>query len=921
MQNLIKSNGAEQKLFVRFFPIALLLLCFAIAGLYSAASFQAKAKGFLPGIEPIDGIALLLGLTTTVLACFGYVKAKQAGSSQKRTHEKIASILESIQDGFFAVDRNWNFTYVNGEAKRMWGMEGAELTGLNLWKVHANARGTEFERQNNRALREQIAVQYEEYYPAHGIWYEVKVYPTTEGLSLYFRDVTERRAARETLKRSEKALHDAQELTHTGSWEADLVTDSAHCSPEIYRIYGMEPNGAKIALNKALELIHPDDREKAIQVYRDAKQNGVSYKMQHRIILPDGEVRHVETRCHVTMENGAALRMAGTVQDITERKRAEERFETLFEQSSDAHMLLDETGIIACNNAAITLLDCKDKQELLAAHPAALSPEFQPDGRPSHDKAMEMDALAHQQGHHRFEWTHRKTNGETFPVEVSLTPVVLNEKPTLLVVLHDLTERKRAEEALRQSHAKLAALLEAIPDILYRVNCDGICVDYIAENKTHNYYTAEQCVGKHLSAILPDVARLTFAAIAKARETRTTQITEYVITVQGELRYREARIVAQADEEALVMVRDITARRMAEQQFDRLNRQNQLLLESIGEGVYGIDLEGRATFVNPAAEVLLGYAADEMLNRNMRALLHHTKADGSPYPVTDCPIYRAMSRDEVFCCAEEVFWRKDGSSFAVEYIGTPIKEAETVVGMVVSFRDITERKRMEVQIEQQILQMNEYRVELEYQKTELETAIGQLELLATTDGLTGLNNHRHFQTRFADAFQRADRYGNVLRDSERGNGVGRNDSFQRADRYGNVLSVLILDVDHFKQFNDTFGHPAGDQTLKTVANVLMMTARTTDVVARYGGEEFAVILPETDAQGALEAAERFRAAVEAQEWPRRSVTVSIGVATWNLTTETPADLLQQADNALYASKRAGRNRATHFTNLPALIAA
>ena len=893
MQNFIPLLQPRRSVIVRLLFIALFFLFFLIGALYQSASFQRSANHFLPQIEPIDLIALLLGLTTTVLFCFGSLKAKQAAVSQQQAHEKITNILESLQDGFFAVDKKWNFTYVNGQSKRTWGMEDVDLIGKNLWEVHSAARGTEFERQNTRALREQIAIQYEEFYPLHGIWYEVRVFPTPEGLSIYSRDVTAARAAKEALERSEQAYRDAQEIAHMGNWELDMVTGTGYSSPQIYQIYGLSPDEAPITLEKALERVHPDDRENTRRDYEGAAQRGISFEAQRRLLLPKGELRHIETRCHVAWKDGAIVGLSGTVQDVTERRRAEERFETLFEHSSDAHLLFDEAGIIDCNNAAVAMLRCQSKTEVLSLHPAALSPTYQPDGRLSLEKCVEMDDIARQQGRHRFEWMHRKMDGEVFPVEVSLTPVVLNERPALLVVWHDLTERNRAEEELRQSHAKLAALIEGLPDILYRINRNGICVDYIAHNKEHARYHAQECVGRHLAEVLPpEVARLMRDAVQKTLATKTPQLAEYILTVQSETRYREARIVAQSADEALIIVRDITDRRMAEQQFERLNRQNQLLLQSIGEGVYGIDLRGEATFVNPAAAVLLGYAADEMLNRDMHALLHHTKAGGAAYLVTECPIYRAMRAGEVCRSSDEVFWRRDGTSFAVEYIGTPIREAGVVVGMVVSFQDITERKTMESRIEQQFLQMNEYSVALEYQKTELEAANRQLECLATTDGLTGLNNHRHFQTRFAEAFQ-------------------------MASRYHNILSVLLLDVDHFKQFNDTFGHPAGDQTLKTVANSLTIAARNTDFVARYGGEEFAVILPETDAQGALEAAERFRSAVESQEWPLRSVTVSIGAATWNLATETPPMMLEQADNALYASKRSGRNCATHWANLPA----
>ena len=837
--------------------------------------------------------AALAALSAAIIAALGWGcwRIRQANRRQKQASEKIANVLESVRDGFFAVDRNWNFVYVNGEAKRMWGMEGAELIGQNLWEVHSDACGTEFERQNNRALSEQIVVQYEEYYPTHGIWYEVKVFPTAEGLSLYFRDVTSARGAAQALKRSEKALQDAQELAHIGSWEADLVADATYCSPEVYRIYGMEDLGAaRITLERVMERIYPEDREKALRVFKAARNEGTSYEMEYRIVLPTGELRHVETRGQVAVENGVPVRMAGTVQDVTDRKRAEERFAALFEQAADPHFLLDGTGIIDCNAAAIATLGCESKAELLSLHPAVFSPHHQPDGRLSKEKAAEMDALAHRNGSHRFEWTHRNKKGKNFPVEVILTPITLKDKSVLLAVTRDLTERKRAEEELRQSHAKLAALLVAIPDILFRINRDGVCIDFIADRKQHTLYTAEQCVGRHLREVLPsEVAQLMQDTITRALETKSVQSVEYTLAVKGQPRYREARITAQSEDEALIIVRDVTDRKNMERRLDAVNRQNALLLESVGEGIYGIDLQGNGTFANPAAEKLLGYTAAEMIGQNIHALIHYARADGSPYPATECPIYRAMRGSEIFRNDDEVFWRKEGASFPVECFGAPIQENGQTIGMVVCFSDITARKMLEEQIEEQMLTMNEYSVELEFQKAELQNANARLETLATTDGLTGLKNHREFQRLFAE-------------------------EFERCARYGLLFSVLLLDIDHFKQFNDTFGHPSGDRALKQVAGALTLAARTSDRVARYGGEEFAIILPTTDAQGAMEAAERFRAAVERQEWVERPVTVSIGVATWNLEAESPAALLQQADTALYASKRAGRNRATHYAD-------
>ena len=131
-------------------------------------------------------------------------------------------------------------------------------------------------------------------------------------------------------------------------------------------------------------------------------------------------------------------------------------------------------------------------------------------------------------------------------------------------------------------------------------------------------------------------------------------------------------------------------------------------------------------------------------------------------------------------------------------------------------------------------------------------------------------------------------------------------------RHESPLSLVLLDVDHFKKVNDTHGHPAGDAVLRGVAAVARSQARETDLVARYGGEELAVVLPETDAAGARAIAERLRAAVEgtahATEQGSLRVTVSVGVATWPGGGQTPDELLTTADRALYRAKQTGRNR-------------
>ena len=203
---------------------------------------------------------------------------------------------------------------------------------------------------------------------------------------------------------------------------------------------------------------------------------------------------------------------------------------------------------------------------------------------------------------------------------------------------------------------------------------------------------------------------------------------------------------------------------------------------------------------------------------------------------------------------------------------------------------VTRLQKEEEELKAQVEQIHSYSRELQVHAVRLEAINARLEALAKLDGMTGLKNHRAFQERLE--FE-----------------------FQRAMRYSMPLSLLLLDVDSFKQFNDTYGHLAGDEVLKTVAQVLQDNARGDDFVARYGGEEFVVILPHADETAAVAIGERLRSAIENVVWPLRSVTASFGISTLTASMTHASDLIALSDKALHGSKTAGRNRVTHSIDM------
>jgi diguanylate cyclase (GGDEF)-like protein/PAS domain S-box-containing protein len=315
-------------------------------------------------------------------------------------------------------------------------------------------------------------------------------------------------------------------------------------------------------------------------------------------------------------------------------------------------------------------------------------------------------------------------------------------------------------------------------------------------------------------------------------------------------------------------VQDITGLAHARRRLEQANRQNEALLNSAADGIFGLDLEGRITFVNPAAVALTGHPVEETLGRREHELVHHTREDGSPYPLEDCPCTGALEHGAARIVGDEVFWRRDGKSFPVEYTVTPISEGDTLTGALVVFRDITERRRIE---------------------SELQRLNAALVEQARRDPLTGLGNRLRLEEDL------------LTYDARR-------------VRYGHSYCVLLCDLDRFKALNDRHGHQAGDRVLRAVADTLRRESRTSDGVYRYGGEEFLVLLAEQTLERALIVCERLREAVHAlglahDDNEAGVVTISIGAAQCPRGDRTdPADAIMRADRALYAAKAQGRNR-------------
>ena len=298
-----------------------------------------------------------------------------------------------------------------------------------------------------------------------------------------------------------------------------------------------------------------------------------------------------------------------------------------------------------------------------------------------------------------------RSDGEEFPIEASISQFDHAGKKRMTVILRDVTERQKIEEALENEKQFIATILDTagalvvVLDLEWRIlRINRVCEQLIGR-------TFEELRGKSfldLTVVSGEDAQEMKNLLASFKERQFPESFENAwIDHDRQLRWIRWSKTVITDKEGkteniIVTGIDITDRKQAEQEIHRLSIQNALILNSAGEGIYGIDDKGKTIFFNRAAEQLTGWTWQEVHGQNLHPLLHHTKSDGTPYPWEECPIYLSAQNGSHHRVDSEILWRKDGTSFPVEYTSSPIRnDRNNIEGVVVTFKDITERKKSE----------------------------------------------------------------------------------------------------------------------------------------------------------------------------------------------------------------------------------
>lgn len=254
---------------------------------------------------------------------------------ERETREQITGILESITDGFFAVDCNWRFSYVNREAERMMQRPREALLRHSLWAEFSDAIGTTFEREYRRAMSENTTAHFEEHFAPLGIWVDVRVYPSEEGLSVFFRDITARKRAEQQLRESEERYRLLADLIPQSIWTTDPSGYHGYFSRRWYDLTGATFEDTKGS--GWMRFLHPDDRERTMERWQHSLRTGERYSIEYRFRKTTGEYCWFWGQALPQRnEAGEIVQWIGTLTDISLRKKHEDERERLLESERQA---------------------------------------------------------------------------------------------------------------------------------------------------------------------------------------------------------------------------------------------------------------------------------------------------------------------------------------------------------------------------------------------------------------------------------------------------------------------------------------------------------------------------------------------------------------------------------------------------------
>jgi len=849
-------------------------------------------------LNPMDRILIykLIGILATISVCFLIIvftgilySTERSNEAIRQSEESKRQLLDAVGDGIFVVDTFGRVTFVNPAALHMLGYAEKEMLDqmVHVLIHHSHKDGSNYPVEDcpmyaslTRALDSHV--EDEVFWRKDGSSFPVDYFSTpitkdgkVEGVVVTFKDITKRKRAEEALRESEERFRVLVENASDIIFRTDVNGNFTFVNPAMIRVTGYE-KGELIGMQYTI-LIRPDMRDNALKFFGRQMVKGLQNTYsEYPIITKDGQNLWFGQNTQLIVNDGKVTGFQVVSRDITDRKRMEEklrfeeqRFRAFVEHASDMIVLVNPEGVILYVNPAIeSILGYKPEERIGAngaeiVHPddvKALSDVFNTLSTDTSSPVINGELrLRHKDG----SWRTLEAAGSNLVNNNVVESIIINYR--------DITERKKAEDALRKSEEKFKQLAEVFPETIFEANMKGD-ITYANEHGLKQFgFTQEEIVSginifDLVSPLDRNLAMERIQTRIKDSDKSDKRYLEYkAMKKDGSTFYAMALSVPIMVDGVPAGIRgfilDITEHKQAENMLYESEERYRLIAENTADtiAIFGLDL--KLTYISPSITKLRGYTVQEAMTQTMDQMLtpdslqlasknfaDHTALELSG---TADPTRTILMELEEYC--------KDGSTVFVELAASYLRDENFKPnGILTVTRDITERKKAQEQIK----------------------------YLATHDLLTDLPSLRFARDRLSVALN-------------------------MARRYKKAVAVMFIDLDGFKDVNDTLGHDAGDYVLQQVAKRLLSCVRETDTVTRFGGDEFLIIATEINApENAAQIAEKVIHVVSQPivfNGRQSVVSASIGIALFPDDGTDMDQLIKKSDEAMYRVKKGGKN--------------